>query len=88
MILPRGTIAQPEITQGGGELVVRNKAKHVETGAVSIRTFLGLARCLFPFAVMVAHLEGGELMVERSCHIAFAVDPVCDCLGQSYTDQT
>lgn len=71
-----------------GELVERNKAKCVEAGVVSSRTFLGLAKCPFPFAVMVTHLEGGELMLERNCHIAFAADPVCDCLRQSYTDQT
>lgn len=27
-------------------------------------------------------------MVERNCHVAFAADPVRDCLGRSYTDQT
>lgn len=71
-----------------GEFVERNRAKCVEAEVVSSRTFLGLAGCLFPFAVMVTHLEGGKMMVERNCHIAFAADPVCDCLGQSYTDQT
>lgn len=66
----------------------RNRAKRVEAEAVSIRTFLGLAGCLFPLAVTVTHLEGGTLMVERNCRIAFAADPVCDCSGQSYTGQT
>lgn len=63
-----------------------NKAKCVGVVMVSSRTFLGLAECPFPFAVMGTHLEGGELMVERNCHIAFAADPVCECLGQSSTD--
>lgn len=39
----------------------RNKAKCVEAGAVSSKTFLGLAGCPFPFAVMLTHLEGGRI---------------------------
>lgn len=68
--------------------VERNKAECIETGPVSSRTFQRLAGCPFPFAVMVTHLEGEELMAERSGHIAFADDPVCECSRQIYIDQT
>lgn len=66
----------------------RNTAECVETGAASSRTFQRLAGCPFPFAVMVTHLEGEELMAERNRHVAFADDPVCECLRQAYIDQT
>lgn len=61
----------------------RNKAKCVEAGAVSSKTFLGLAGCPFPFAVMVTHLEGGRIdggeelshcICSRSCVLVFRTE--------------
>lgn len=71
-----------------GQFMERNKAECVETAPLSSRTFQRLAGCPLSFAVMVTHLEGEELVVERNRHIAFADDPLCDCLRQTYIDQT
>lgn len=66
--------------------MARNKAVCIETGPASSRTFQRLAGCPFPFTVMVT--RGEELVAERNRHIAFADDPVCECLRQTYIDQT
>lgn len=66
----------------------RSKAQCIETGPVSSRMFQRLAARPFRFAVMVIPLEGEELMLERSRHIEFAADPVCECLRKAYIDQT
>lgn len=71
-----------------GEFVERNKGECVETGPAFSWTFQRWAGCLFPFAVMVTHLKGEELVVERNHHIAFVDDLVCESLRQTYIDQT
>lgn len=43
-----------------------------------------MGRVPFSFAVVVTHLEGEELMVGRSRHIAFAGDPARERSGRAY----
>lgn len=66
----------------------RSKAQCIETGPVSSRMFQRLAARPFRFAVMVIHLEGEELMLERSRHIEFADDPLCERLRKTSIDRT